>query len=248
MDKEYVYKDGKALLIDENNNQRVIDYYDNLEDVLSVEYLIAEMKENEKQLIDDINTLEKNFKFTKITKIFRVAYLFVVLAMFIAVVSPMMRSLYVLGEVEKVFFAFLVSFFSVPGLMISLLTFIQEKEDLRNHKGKKMQLDNLRKELLKQEKYVEELKNNKTNSNNTEEFYLKKIQDGKQDVYLEEFLKFYYNIGYDEDKYLEYYQRGNLDKKLDVDNDDWKQEVNEYFKQKNTCLKRVRKLNKKNRK
>ena len=31
MNKKYIYKDGKALVIDENNNQTTVDYYDNLD-------------------------------------------------------------------------------------------------------------------------------------------------------------------------------------------------------------------------
>jgi len=40
MNKEYVYKDDQALIIDDNDNQTVIDYYDNLDKVLVQENLI----------------------------------------------------------------------------------------------------------------------------------------------------------------------------------------------------------------
>lgn len=247
MDKEYVYKDGKALLIDENDNQRVIDYYDNLDDVLSTEYLIGKMKENEKYLISDINELEKNKRFSKITNILRGSYLVVVLALFFSIIFPMSSSLTVLGEMEKVFLAFLISFFSVPGIMICLMTFIQEKEDLRNYNAKKMQLDNLRKELLKQEKRLEELKRNKINTNENG-FYLKKIQNNEQDIYLDKLMNLFYNIGYDEDRFLKYYQSGDLNKKIDINDENLQEEIREYFKEKDNSLKRVRKIDRGKRK
>lgn len=45
MNKEYIYKDGKALIIDENDNQKTVDYYDNLDEVLVQEDLIEALEE-----------------------------------------------------------------------------------------------------------------------------------------------------------------------------------------------------------
>ena len=44
MNKGYVYKDGKVLIIDENVKQKETEYYDNLDEILIKENLIEEMK------------------------------------------------------------------------------------------------------------------------------------------------------------------------------------------------------------
>ncbi len=46
MNKGYVYKDGKVLIIDENGKQKETEYYDNLDEILIKENLIEEMKKN----------------------------------------------------------------------------------------------------------------------------------------------------------------------------------------------------------
>lgn len=241
MNKEYVYKDGKALLIDENDNQQVIDYYDNLDEVLSVECLIEEMEEHEKELEKEFSELEKSLKFSKIIKVLRILFLIVIIGIIASLSLPVGKNLYVLGSVEKVLIAFGISFFTVPGILLSIVSYIQEIEDLKNYNGKKMQLDNLRKELVKQKEYLAELKKDKVNSKKTDEFYLKKVNDKEKLKYLRELLSFYYNLGYDEERYFRYYQKGKLDDKLDFDSEDSKKVVEEYFEEKVNGLKRTRK-------
>ena len=63
MNKEYVYKDGKVLVIDENGNQKILDYYDNLDDVLIQENLIETMQNKEQKLERKISHLKKIISF-----------------------------------------------------------------------------------------------------------------------------------------------------------------------------------------
>jgi len=64
MNKEYVYKDDQALIIDDNDNQTVIDYYDNLDKVLVQENLIETIEKEIENLESEIFKNKNQNKFS----------------------------------------------------------------------------------------------------------------------------------------------------------------------------------------
>ena len=172
MNKEYIYKDGKALVIDENDNQRTVDYCDNLDDVLVQENLIETMEKEIKNLEKEISEIKKGSKFSK--------YLYILWPFLIFTFGPLitMTTLCNLFGVNQVLTLPLLgtldfgtavgilgsTAFSIPGSLMSLANYFKEKRFERDEKGKETQLEYLKKLLVEQKEDLEELKLDKSNT------------------------------------------------------------------------------------
>lgn len=63
MNKEYIYKDGKALILEQDDKQKTVDYQDNLDEISVQENLIEIMEDKITKLIVK---QKKNFAFQKL--------------------------------------------------------------------------------------------------------------------------------------------------------------------------------------
>ena len=73
--------------------------------------------------------------------------------------------------------------------------------------------------------------------NEDKEFRVVKVDDKKQLQTLKQYLNFYYDLGYNEEKYFKYYQQGKLDDKLRKRyNDTGVEAAKEYLEEKGPTL------------
>jgi len=95
----------------------------------------------------------------------------------------------------------------------------------------------LKKEIIEQKKYLEELKKDKTVTKNNENFYASKIDNDIELKDLRDFLKFCYILGYNEKEFFKYYQKGILEKHLEkITNNYGIEYANQYFEEKGPKL------------
>lgn len=255
MNNEYVYKDGKALIIDENDNQKTVDYYDNLDDVLVQEDVIEQLENEIKQLEDELSSYKKPSKFSR--------WLWILMPFLIFTFVPLIFS-QIMGPIflknmiiEAVFFGSIKTMdligiimsatFSPFGAFYSLMLYKREKEIDKEQNGKKIQLEYSKKELVQLKEEVEQLKLDKTNSKKTEEFYVSKVDSKEELKKLRNYLVFCYNLGYNEQKYFKYYQQGKLDRYLEkTKTDAGIKFINKHFEEKGPTLVKKKKQNKNN--
>lgn len=218
MNKEYVYSNGQALIIDENNNQKVEPYYDELEKVLVQENVIEELEKRKEEVEKSLSKIRKIKKYSK-----KRVLLNTILFTFLVGVLPSMiiSKLFDLGvtqvgpiSAESFVIIMLVPVAFVSGLGAFLYDYLSYKDALKTKKGKETELELLNNKLKHEKETLEELKKNKTNSRNDNSFYASKIDDSKHLNSIDDWLYLYYSLGYDEDKFLKYYQKGILKEKL----------------------------------
>ncbi len=253
MNKEYVYKDGKALVIDENNNQKTVDYCDNLDEVLVTENLIETMEQEIATLAEEISKYKKGSKFSRFLWVwhpfliftFGALIMFPAMSNFFGVNDLVNTSLF--GTINSGTFLGLISapIFAIPGSLMTLVLHLKEKELEQKQKGKETQLEYLKRNSVEEKENLEELKSNKTNSKEKEEFYVSKVDNKEALKELRNFLSFYYNLGYNEEKYFRYYQKGKLDRHLSkITNDVGVELANQHFQENALVLQKTKKFNK----
>ena len=219
MNKEYVYKDGKALIIDENGKQKETDYYDNLDEVLAKENLIENMEKYKKKLEKEINNL-KNYKFHKIYFLFSLIGL-PLISLLMSYIFPIL--LIGTNEILKLIAQFVVPLFSLIGITMAYCEYIEYKTALNIQRGKETKL--------------ELLKSTIKSSKEDDDFSIKKVEDKKYINNLSVALDFFYDLGYNEKKYYKLYKKGKLGNKLKKY---WSEgaveEANSYFEENGPVL------------
>lgn len=245
MNKEYIYKDGKALIIDENDNQKTVNYYDNLDEVLVQEDLIESMEEEIKKLEKETSQYKKESKFSRK---FWVWYPFLLFTFAPLIMIPLLSNFFgvngmintsLFGTISRGTFLGLIAtpLFAIPGSLLTLAIYSKEKGLEQEQKGKETQLEYLKRNLVEQKENLEELKSDKTSSKEVEGFYVSKVDNIEALKKLRNFLSFYYDLGYNEEKYFRYYQKGKLDSYLGkFVNDAGIQFANQYFEEKGPTL------------
>ncbi len=255
MNREYIYKDGKALIIDENDNQKNVDYYDNLDDVLVQEDVIEVLESEIKQLEEELSSYKKPSKFSRWSWILMPFLIFTFVPLiFSQIMGPVFGmdrvvNAAIFGSIKAMDLAGLImSFtFSPFGALLSLKSYIKEKEIDKQLKGKETQLEYSKKELVELKEGLNELKLDKTNSKKTEEFYVSKVDSKEELKKLRNYLIFCYKLGYNEQKYFKYYQQGKLESYLEKTTTDTGIEfINKHFEEKGPTLVKKKKQNKNN--
>lgn len=237
MNKNYVYKDGKVVIIDENGNQKEVDYYDNLNEVLVKENIIETIEQEIKQLEYEISSSKDLSKFVKWLNILFPFFATTIIAtiliwLFSASMGP--NSLFTVLSCY--------GYLSGSGAIFSLCEYIKEKKLVREQKGKETQLEYLEKDLEDLKEEIKQLKLDKTNSKKLEEFSISKVDSKEELKGLREYLTFYYNLGYNEQKYFKYYQQGKVYDKLNRSITDLGIEfINNHFEEKGPTLVKKRK-------
>lgn len=62
MNRDFIYHDGKATILEDNGNQKEIDYYDKLEEVLERENLIEVLERKSTNLISKIDDINRDYE------------------------------------------------------------------------------------------------------------------------------------------------------------------------------------------
>lgn len=218
MNKEYILKDGKALIIDDTNNDETIKYYDNLDNVLIKENLIETIEESikslekkESKLTNDINYQKKQRKYTiyfSLSLSIILTILVSILGGNITLIERIISTLTLSGMVV------VPSCFIVAGLVYIIDTFEINKL-IHQKTGVNSQLKFLKKELAKEIELKDKLKMDLSCTNNTINLKRIKVNDIEALKELREKVLQYYHIGYNKKKFNKYYQNNELEEIVD---------------------------------
>jgi len=246
MNKEYIYKDGRVLIIDDNNNEKETDYYNNLDEVLVKENLIEKIEQ-------EIISLEQELcgfgEITKKTRFFNIWMPFLIFTIGPVIMFP---TLYYLCNFEGIIVPELFSFmnpgiymgiasmpcFSMIGGILSGMCYYKEKDFDKIQKGKELELKRLKELLTIEKQDLEELladkyKANQENNKKEDDFYVSRIDNTEIIRQLKFFKSFYYQLGYNEKKYFKYYQKGKLNEYF---SSEYVEAINQYFEEKGKTL------------
>jgi len=216
MNKEYICKDDKVLIIDENGKQKITDYSDNIEKILLQENEIEVIEENIKNLEKDISKFKKK---SKIKIFLPYIILFIITLAYSLIlgnlISPTINTIR-FGEISStLFFAPVTT--TVLGIILgffSLMDYIDEKSNKKDYDGKIVQLECLKKDLEDSKEYLNELKNDKTVTISNTEFLRQDLNTVEYLKNFKAYLSMYYDLGYNREKYYKYLQKGKLKDKL----------------------------------
>ncbi len=227
MNKDYVYIDGKAIISDENGHKEPIEYYDNLDKVLVQENLIESMQ-------NAINELKKKSAlYNKMNKGHYIPIAILTLLIFLTIICPAFLSYASDGKAFNTLIETNVGTFNVGALIIAVIGCIstpiftllesylykQYKDAKKTEKGINSELEFLEKQLEKETEKLESLKQEKTKNNEDNSFRTVKVDDLQQLKMLRNYLQLYFDLGYNGEKYYQYYEQGKLDKKLEKNYD-----------------------------
>lgn len=217
MNKEYTYIDGKVIISDENDNKTQSEYYDNLDEVLVQENLIEFME-------GKIHSLEKESQLYKKNNVRR----------YIPVALPMTLLLSTIGPsllINNAFNTYVDTIFGTMNLALAagipitlsllpigvgteLILYNEYKNSLKREKGINSELVFLKEQIVKEKESLDDLKLDRTRNNENTDFRTVKVDDLQQLKVLRDYLNLYYNLGFNGEKYYQYYQDGKLDEKL----------------------------------
>ena len=241
MNKEYAYSDGKAIIVDEKGNQTKSEYYDNLDDILVQENLIENIENKIKQLEGEryINKSEnKEHYFPLMLSMVLLAILLGNLII-LAIDPKMFIEKMQFGNINLgTFFNSAMLTVFTPMTAIFDLGYYKKFKDAKNKdKGINSELEYLKKQITIEKQNLEKLQKDKKKNEEDKEFGVVVVDDKEKLAELKSDSDFYYNLGYNENKYFKYYQQGRLDDKLQNDyNDAEIKKVEKYLEEKGTTL------------
>ena len=222
MNKEYTYIDGKVILRDDNGNQTLTEYYDNLDDVLIQENLIETMeneieKSNNKYL--ELSNETKGCKKTNLTKKVILPHaILTIIALFIPAILELLIPVPLSSTIIPNFKVWLTAFsFVLTQMLVTPMTlqnYSSYNESLKKKNGIQTELKHLNEQLMKEKQKLQSLIENKTKQKENKEFRVVKVNDLEQLKELRNNIAFYYDLGYNQEKFYKYFERDNLDKKL----------------------------------
>ena len=207
MNKEYIYKDGKVLIIDENNKKREMPYTDNIDDILIKENVIEELETKIKELEDSKTNFD--YSYSKL-----VTYYPFITCMLILLTFPIIGiSLDFPIKLNLIYTLITSSFFIPFGALLSYVSHKNQMEYIKIQNGRENELEYLKNRLLKEKEKLEELNNNKNNTLKKES-YSSKVDSIEELKKIRSYINLYYDLGYNEKKYYNYYEQGILNTKL----------------------------------
>lgn len=245
MNKEYTYIDGKVIIKDENGNQTPVEYYDGLDEVL-VQENVVETIENE-----IINLEKESLDYKKYNKRHYIPFIFPLIALMTTIGVPAMfywlgHSAVYINTIDTIFgpmneallysSVFSTLFLPLAGLM-EFIMYRQHKDRLKEEKGINSELEFLNKQIIEEKEHLVELKKEKTKNESEKQFRVVKVDDLERLKALKSWLNLYYDLGYNGEKYYDYYQKGKLDTKLGkYYNDKGIEVAKEYLEEKGQTL------------
>jgi len=245
MNKEYTYIDGKAIIKDEMGNQTPIEYYDNLDKVLVQENLIESMQNEIKKLEEESKEYKKNSKkryipiilpLGSLITIFGVPalfYLFGYTNIYSSTISTIFGSM---NETLLYSSVFYVLSLPITGI-IEYNMYCVHKNFKKEEKGINSKLEFLKKQIVIEKQYLNQLVKNKSNENDNQQFRVVKVNDLQALRNLKSCLELYYDLGYNDEKYYKYLEEGKLNDKLSkYYTEDSVEVAKEYLKEKGPTL------------
>lgn len=222
MNIEYTYLNGNVIISDEQNRKKQCEYYDNLDNVLVQENLIETMEEIRKELAKESETHKKY------TAKYYTPFIFPVSAVMTTIGAPFMLNWLtntnsfnttvntVLGPMSNALaFSITMSTCVLPlAAAIEIRSYMNYKDQRKRENGIFNELNFIENQLKIEKGLLKTLKQEKTRNNEKTEFRTVKVDDSQQLAALQNWLNLYFDLGYNESKYYQYYQQGQLTRKL----------------------------------
>lgn len=215
MNKEYTYIEGKVIIWDEKNKQTQRDYYDNLGKVLVQENLIETMERKIQELENELYQEKRSCYIPMIApSLFCISTVGVpLMAGWITGSNSFFESVKtVFGSMN---YALALSIFTdIMGIAFEILAYIDYKRAIKKEKGIDNEIVFLKRQLEKERGVLKSLTKERLRDNESTELKTMIVDDVKQLEELKNLLELYFDLGYNEEKYYQYYQQGKIDKKL----------------------------------
>lgn len=250
MNKDYVYVDGKVIVRDEKDNYIEKEYYDNLDKVLVKENLIEIIEEQiEKLTIKDEMSKKNKNKYIPLHMYNALLVTFglpPLLIWYSTGTNPYMHTIDTfLGTFnEVVFFNIISGILSLP--IASSLTFVDYSnfKDIKCEKEAiKTELKYLKLRLEKEKENLDSLQKDKTKIKDNFKFRTIKVDDKNELDKLNKYINLYYELGYNKEKYYNYFINGKLDKKMQKKySEEEIKLMKDYFNQENSTLIKKKKI------
>lgn len=243
MIREYIYMDGKVIIHSDWGNYELLEYRDNLEEILIQENLIELMENEEEKLNEKYIEKTKKIKGNKTTNILKKIILPYAIMVVLAMLTTFLMNLSFPWAIEHL--PYLKNIINIgPFITGSLLCtplVISNYSDyiklVKEIKGIENQLDYLKKQMDKEQEKLEVLEKNKTNNNEVNEFKTVQISSLDDLRKLRKHINLLFDLGYNENKYYKYYEKDKLDKKLGKYYNEKQMEIaKEYFEEKGPTL------------
>jgi len=222
MNKEYVYTfGGKVTIIDENGQQKKVEYYDNIDKVLIKENVIEKI---EKQ-INELENKSKQYEKSKSNKLFCIIPLLG--GIITSLIGPLLAVSMITGQsltslaLSSAYSSHILSVTTMVfpfglfiGATMSIAEYSQYRTGLKEAKGINSELDYLRAQITKEKAELITLENNKSNNNKDKQARIVRINDAEELKKIKKDLAQYHELGSNIDKYYRYNMQGKLDNKL----------------------------------
>lgn len=219
MNKEYIYNGGNITVIDENGSARPVEYSDNLEEILIQENIIEDIENKITKLEQDLKNNKENNR-PYIPYIVPSAILGLIITKIVA--NPLLGIDATL-MVDTIFGTINNStlIIGVVGALMLPLTTIMEilsykknKHWKKSRRAEVAEYEYLQKEIKIQKDKLEELKKDKTKTNNISEFRVEKVNDSERLNSLKSWIILYSNLGYSIEEYYKLLKKGELEEQL----------------------------------
>lgn len=219
MNKEYFCVNNNVIVSDENGNQRVTEYYDNLNKVLIQENLIEEIEKRIIKLTSEAN----KYKHRIYLPILPFGLVFLgILNCFIydlifpeSVINYPYNFLGISISPKNAVLLYTTFVCLLIGGLSDINQFYYFKKDKKKGNGIAQELEYLKKKLEEEKQILSKLKEDKSKYYTEMEYVPRKVDDIKQLKALRDRLSLLYDLGYNEQKYNRWYQNGTLDEKLE---------------------------------
>lgn len=171
MNTNYIYYNGKATILEDNGNEKEINYYDKLEDVLERENLIEVLENKSVCLKNNISQINKDYR--KSRKEYIDTVLWILFPLIIYGLSLVFTHFFGTNYINTslgtfnfgVFESILTSFLTTPvGVILATANYKYRKTLQSKISKKEIDIKKIEKQITLQKKEIEELKKEKTNS------------------------------------------------------------------------------------
>ncbi len=214
MNIEYYHNYKIVKVRDENGNEREIEYTDNIKDILTCENVIEQAGIEVSKIQKWLNNHEPEKTNSLLFKTMPI-YMPIVVGGITYAVSPL-----VVGDNNDLKSIFVVS--SVFGMtlisgMCSIINSLGNTVSVKEYNGKKAELYAIMEIFKDSIERLEKLNNKKTNvadDYKSNDIILEKLNPDFTLEWLEYYEYLFNSIGYNERKYIKYYNKGILDSKL----------------------------------
>lgn len=227
MNIKYTYVDGKVIVSDEYGNQKLNEYYDNLEDVLVQENLIEELEKKITELNEKVSQIRQEKP-----KKFKPSYTFLFLFCLVLGYSLSYLVFNSLGLKEvlesilrnKVACSFIFipvpALFTFVGIDLDFLEYCKYKDLENRENGIEAQLDYSMQQLVKEKEKLINLKSKKTRDCEYREFRTVNVPYLERLKALRKYLKLYYELGSQVKHYHRSFEQGCLEEELEKEYDE----------------------------